>query len=432
MASGRELFRQISSGAYDDALARLYGGGAMLARQRARYCDALLRFETYYGHGRQVRVFSVPGRAELGGNHTDHQNGVALAAAVDLDIVVVAADTAVPQIRVKSYGFDKLDVIDLTSIGLRAGESTHSASLIRGIAEELQRRGGRVGGFDAYTTSDVLRGSGLSSSAAFEVAMGTVLNYLYNDGRFSPLEIAQISQYAENTYFGKPSGQLDPLSCAVGGTICVDLAHPEAPKVDRCTVDLEKLGYALCITDTRGSHSELTGEFAAVRQEMESVANQFGRAVLREVPEQEVLFSLPALRRACGDRAVLRALHFYGESRRARQAYEALCRKDAAAFLALVNESGHSAVEYNQNAFCAAQPEQQPIPVALALAQHLLQGQGAWRLQGTGFAGTIQAFVPLGRRQAYCGAMDGVFGPGSCRAVRVRDAGCIELFCGAE
>lgn len=426
MAFSSELIRRIEDGAYDSALIRLYGR-CELPRQRERYTHALRCFAEYYGPNRQVRIFSVPGRTELGGNHTDHQNGLALAAAVNLDIIAVASPSDDGLIRVKSYGFDKLDVIDLTHRGPRAGESTHSASLIRGIADEMERRGGRVGGFDAYTASDVLRGSGLSSSAAFEVAMGTVLNGLYNGGRFSPLEIAQIGQYAENTYFGKPSGLLDPLCCAMGGMLCADFAQPDAPVIDRLTLDLAPFGYALCVTDTKGSHSELTPAFAAVRQEMESVANQFGRAVLRDVPEKDVLLSLASLRQSCGDRAVLRALHFYAECRRVRQEYACLEKKDFDGFLALVAESGHSAFEYNQNAFCTETPRCQPIPIALALSQAILHGRGAWRLQGSGFAGTIQAFVPQDLLESYRDAMEQVFGPGSCLVLTVRAEGGIEL-----
>jgi galactokinase len=425
MSTSGELFARISRGECDDALRRLYGGApAALARQRERYCDALLHFEKYYGRGREVRIYSAPGRAELGGNHTDHQNGIALAAAVSLDIIAVVSKSAAPLIRTKSYGFDKLDVVDVGCAAPQAAESTHSASLIRGIAQELIRRGGAAGGFDAYTTSDVLRGSGLSSSAAFEVVIGTILNHEYNEGRFSPLELAQVGQYAENTYFGKPTGLLDTLSCAVGGAICVDFLHPEAPGIRRVDINLEKRGYRLCITDTRGSHSELTAEFAAIRAEMESVAQYFGKPVLREVEKPQILRELARIRCVCGDRAVLRALHFYGECARAEEEYACLCTGNFRRFLALVAESGRSSEEYNQNAFCCADPRHQAVPVALALSRSLLKGTGASRLQGGGFAGTIQAFVPAGALEAYRAAMESVFGEGSCRLVTVRGIGC--------
>ncbi len=428
MATSGELLEQVSRGGWDTVLRRLYGEApAQLARQRARYCEALRHFAQYYGPGRQARLFSAPGRLELGGNHTDHQNGVALAAAANLDIIAVAAPSHSSLVRVKSYGFDKLDVVDLSEEAPQAQESTHSASLIRGIAGEIRRGGGAANGFDAYTTSDVLRGSGLSSSAAFETCIAAIWNALDNGGRFLPLDTARFAQYAENTFFGKPSGLLDPLSCTEGGVICVDFADPAAPRIRRVRLDLEKAGYCLCVTDTRGSHSELTGEFARIRAEMESVSRYFGAAVLRQVPEATVWQNIIPLRRACGDRAVLRALHFYAESRRAAQEYTCLSQDDFAGFLALVAESGHSAFEYNQNAYCIHTPDKQAIPLALAVSQQVLRGQGAYRLQGGGFAGTIQAFLPQALRDTYCTAMDAVFGPGSCRAVTVRESGAEEL-----
>ncbi|MCI2047610.1 MAG: galactokinase [Faecalibacterium sp.] len=428
MATSGELFRQFSCGGQDALLRRLYGTApAQLARQRARYCHVLQRFEQYYGAGRQVRIFSAPGRLELGGNHTDHQNGIALAAAANLDIIAVAAPARGSLVRVKSYGFDKLDVVDLSEQAPQAQESTHSASLIRGIAGEIRRCGGTANGFDAYTASDVLRGSGLSSSAAFETCIATIWNALDNQGHFSPLDTARFAQYAENTFFGKPSGLLDPLSCTEGGVICVDFADPKAPRIRRGKLDLAKAGYCLCVTDTRGSHSELTGEFARIRTEMESVSRYFGADVLRQVPEETVRQNIVPLRKACGDRAVLRALHFYAESRRAEREYQCLLQGDFAGFLALVAESGHSAFEYNQNAYCIHTPDKQAIPLALAISQEVLRGRGVYRLQGGGFAGTIQAFLPQTLRENYCTAMDAVFGAGSCHAVTVRESGAQEL-----
>lgn len=429
MITSTALFRQISQGNRDGDLRQIYGDETqVLVHQRERYCDALLSFEKYYGAGRAVCVFSVPGRTELGGNNTDHQNGVALAAAVNLDIIAVVAPNGSNLIRVKSYGFNKLDVVDLNLARPVAEESTHSASLIRGIAVELSRRGGTVGGFDAYTTSDVLRGSGLSSSAAFEVMIITILNFLYSGGRISALEMAEISQYAENHYFGKPSGLLDPLTCALGGAIYADFAAKKTPEIRSLPLDLASAGYCLCITDTRGSHSELTPEFSAIRMEMESVSHYFGRSALREVQERQVFQEMPRLRKVCGDRAVLRALHFFSECQRVYQEYDSLKQQDFQRFLELVRDSGHSAVEYAQNAYCTAQPQQQPLSVALALSASILRGQGASRLQGTGFAGTIQAFVPNDKVDDYCRRIDRIFGAGSCQAVSVRNEGSFQMF----
>ena len=392
MATSAQLRREILAGQWDEALCTLYGTEpAVLARQRQRYAAALEQFELYYGPGRQVHVYSAPGRAELGGNHTDHQHGYGLAAAVTLDLVAVASPSDDGFIRVKSRGFNKLDVIDLSEAEPQQGESTHSASLIRGIAEGFRAQGKTVGGFDAYTASDVLRGSGLSSSAAFEMGMAAILNGEYGCGLTAP-ELAKICQYAENTYFGKPSGLLDQLTSAVGGVIFADFADPKKPRIEKIhTAGLLPADMTLCVTDTRGSHSELTGEFAAIRHEMESVAACLGGKVLGQVKEQEFWTALPRLRKACGDRAVLRAVH---------------C----------------------QNVYCSTDVRHQGLAVALALSQTLLEGQGgAWRMQGGGFAGTIQAFVPGMLTAKYHDAIEKVFGAGSCYLLRLREQGALRV-----
>lgn len=424
MASITKILGKIRQGELDKILLGLYGAG-LLEQQRERYYNAVLQFGRYFGPAEDVRLYSVPGRTELCGNHTDHQNGIGLAAAVNRDIIAVVAARTNSLVRVKSYGFDKLDVVDLQEGKLQKNESTHSASLIRGIGSALQKRGGAIGGFDAYTTSDVLRGSGLSSSAAFETMIGTILNDLYNAMRFSPLEIARVGQYAENTYFGKPSGLLDPLACAMGGMLCIDLKQQKSPEIRT----IEKIPFGkelvLCITDTRGSHSELTKEFATVKDEMESVAHFLGYENLRQTTEQNLWTHLPQVRKACGDRAVLRALHFYKECDRSARAYQCLAAGDAKGFLQCISESGHSAAQYNQNAFC--QPREQAIPIALAVAQNVLQGRGACRLQGSGFAGTIQAFVPKDILPKYIQQMEKVFAPGCCAVMQVRKIGATRV-----
>ena len=424
MASIAGFLHKIEEGALDAVLLRLYGADR-LSHQRARYLRAVQQFRLYYGEAENIHIYSVPGRTELCGNHTDHQNGVALAAAVDRDIIAVAAPRDNDIVRVKSYGFDKLDVVDLRIQTRQLSENTHSASLIRGIGNAMEHRGGKIGGFDAYTVNEVLRGSGLSSSASFETMMGTIWNDLYNDGAFSPLAVAQIGQYAENTYFGKPSGLLDPLTCATGGILCVDLADEQNPEIHRMDhIDLGQ-GLALCITDTRGSHSELTEEFAQVRQEMEAVAHSLGCENLRQSSEAALWADMPRLRTLCGDRAVLRALHFYQETARSQRAYAALLAEDLPTFLQCITDSGHSAFEYNQDASCC--PTQQAIPIALAVSESVLQGRGACRLQGSGFAGTIQAFVPLDLLPAYRSRMEQVFGSGCCDVMHVRAQGAVRV-----
>lgn len=429
MATSTQLRQQILAGQWDETLGALYGSApAVLARQRQRYAAALEQFELYYGPGRQVHLYSAPGRAELGGNHTDHQHGYGLAAAVTLDLVAVASPSDDGLIRVKSRGFNKLDVIDLSEPEPQQGESTHSASLIRGIAEGFRALGKPVGGFDAYTASDVLRGSGLSSSAAFEMGMAVILNGEYGCGLTAP-ELAKICQYAENIYFGKPSGLLDQLTSAVGGVIFADFADPKAPAVEKIhTAGLLPEGMTLCVTDTRASHSELTGEFAAIRREMEAVAACLGKSVLGQVAEEDFWAALPRLRKACGDRAVLRAIHYFEENARALAQRNALVSGEFRRFLELILESGHASFAFCQNVYCAADPRHQGLSIALAVSQSLLEGQdGAWRMQGGGFAGTIQAFVPGALTGRYHDAMEQVFGAGSCYLLCLREQGAVRV-----
>ncbi|MGN0662016.1 MAG: galactokinase [Faecalibacterium sp.] len=426
MATSGEIRQQIAAGQWDSRLKALYGPEDLM-RQRTRWCAALKEFEIYYGPGRQVRLFTAPGRTELGGNHTDHQHGYGLAAAVTLDLVAVAAPNDDGYIRVKSRGFNKLDVIDLSEPAPQKGESTHSASLVRGIAEGFRAAGRLVGGFDAYTASDVLRGSGLSSSAAFEMGIAVILNELYNCA-MPPPALARICQYAENIYFGKPSGLLDQLTSAVGGVIFADFSAPDAPLIEKLHIQgLLPQGIHLCVTDTCGSHSELTGEFAAIRREMETVAACLGATRLAQVPESRFWAELPALRSRCGDRAVLRAMHFYEENARVLAQCEALRGGTFEYFLKLVRDSGHASFELCQNVYCTSSPREQGLSVALALSQKLLERcGGAWRMQGGGFAGTIQAFVPTEALAGYREAMEAVFGPGSCHVLCLREQGAEE------
>ena len=429
MATSAQLRKQILQGSWDAVLAALYGANpAVLQRQRGRYAAALEQFELYFGPGRQVQVYSAPGRAELGGNHTDHQGGYGLAAAVTLDMVAVAARNTDGYVRVKSRGFNKLDVIDLATAEPQAGESTHSASLIRGIAEGFRAVGKQIGGFDAYTASDVLRGSGLSSSAAFEMGMASIWNEEYSTG-LTLAELAGICQYAENTYFGKPSGLLDQLTSAVGGIIFADFADPRTPKIEKLHADgLLPEGMFLCVTDTRGSHSELTSEFAAIRQEMEQVAACFGKPLLGQVEEHAFWMALPVLRSCCGDRAVLRAIHYFEENARALAQRNALISGEFNDFLQLILESGHASFALCQNVYCSTDVRHQGLSVALALSQTLLEGQGgAWRMQGGGFAGTIQAFVPGMLTAKYHDAIEKVFGAGSCYLLRLREQGALRV-----
>lgn len=429
MATTVEVKKQLADGVYDAALQKLYGESA-LAKQRARYIGAVDGFEALFGPNRSIALYSAPGRTEIGGNHTDHNNGVVMAASVDLDILAVVARTNNGMVRVKSKGYDKIDVINTKELAPVAAESGRSASLVRGVAAGIQNLGGKVGGFDAYTTSDVLRGSGLSSSAAFEVCMGAIFRGEYNDNdskTLSQVTLAKIGQYAENVYFEKPCGLLDQMACAVGGAISIDFLDPSTPVVKKSPFDLTAHGFVLCISDTKGSHADLTDAYAAIRLEMESVAQAMGKQHLREVPEEKFFAAIPTLRNRVGDRAVLRAMHFYAECRRAQDLCTAIDKNEFDRFLQLIIEGGHSSFEYNQNAYSPQDPRVQGIPLALSISQHVLEGRGAWRLQGGGFAGTIQAFVPLDLLEEYRSSIDNVFGEGSCHVLNVRNYGAVKV-----
>lgn len=431
MPTAKQLLAQIEAGQFDATFARLYSKDAqVIAAQRERYSQAICEFERCFGEGREVRLYSAPGRTELGGNHTDHNNGVVMAAGVNLDIIAVVSKNQDNVIRFKSKGFGRVDTVDLNTLEPVESEKSHSAALIRGVAAGIARLGGKIGGFDTYSTSDVLRGSGLSSSAAFEVVVGAILRGEYNGGDetlLSQVELAKIGQYAENVFFGKPCGLMDQTACAVGSAITIDFKDPQNPIVNKEALDLAGHGYALCISDTKGSHADLTPDYAAIRSEMESVAEYFGKKALREVDEEEFIRNIPAVREKTGDRAVVRAIHFFNDSRRASQLCEAVRKDDFDEFLRLINEGGHSSFEYNQNAYSIRQPEQQGISVGLAISQRVLGRRGACRLQGGGFAGTIQAFVPYDLLDAYRAAIDGVFGEGSCHVLSIRNYGAIEV-----
>ena len=414
------VYKALEAGALDAALSRLTGGGP--GRQRAaRVLDG---FRAAFGAGENtpVTLCSAPGRTEICGNHTDHQHGRVLAASVNLDFLACAAPNGTDTIRFQSEGWPLVEV-RLDGRGPRPEENETTASLVRGMAELAARRGFPVSGFDAYAVSDVLPGSGLSSSAACEVLLGVIVNHLFCQDSFSAVELAQMGQGAENVYFGKPSGLMDQTASAVGGAVAIDFADPARPQVRSVEVDLNALGYALCILDSGASHADLTGEYAAVPREMGAVAACFGKAVLREVREEDVLARLPGLRKAVGDRAVLRALHFYADDRRVEGEADALARRDMDAFLALVNESGRSSWELLQNITPAGAVKEQAMALALAVAERALGGRGACRVHGGGFAGTVQAFVPLDALEAFRAETERALGAGSCHVLSIRPVG---------
>ncbi len=379
------------------------------------------RFASAFGR-RPSHLFSAPGRTELSGNHTDHQHGRVLAAAVDLDTKAWVSLNGTGTVCVLSEGYP-LCRVDLSDLGIREEEKNTTASLIRGMAAIFASKGETLAGFDAYVTSTVLPGSGLSSSAAFEVLLGTIMNVLFCGGRYTPVEIAAFGQKAENDWFGKPCGLMDQTASAVGGIITIDFRDPSAPEIEALDFDLRQAGYALCIIDTGADHADLTDEYAAVPGEMKKAAAFFGKEVLRDVPKQLFMEKLPGVRKECGDRAVMRCFHFYEENERVAEQVAALKRGDMDRFLELVTESGISSWVKLQNVVPAGYKEHQEVAFALALAEELLGGRGACRVHGGGFAGTIQAFVPLDMAEEFRLGMDRVLGEGRCRILNISHDG---------
>ena len=376
--------------------------------------------------GAPERYFSAPGRTEIGGNHTDHQRGRVLAAAVNLDIVAAVRVNGTDTIRILSQGYPLCEV-DVKELTPRADEINTTPALIRGVAARFAQLGCEVRGFDAYCESTVLPGSGLSSSAAYEVLIGTIVNHLFFEGKVSQAEVAQIGQYAENVFFGKPCGLMDQTASAVGNLVTIDFFDKEHPVIQPVNFDFSACGHALCIIDTRASHADLTDEYAAIPNEIKAVCAHFGKEVLSQIDEAEFYAAIPALRTSCGDRAVLRAVHFYQDNARVPQQVAALEAGDFAAFLKLVKESGHSSYMYLQNVIPAGYTQHQDVAIALALCEHYLQGKGAYRVHGGGFAGTVQAFVPFEILEDFRSGIDSVLGEGACHVLSIRPQGGVEM-----
>ena len=407
------------------AVSDFYGPEAALT-QIARYRKLLDGLTDTFGPQAEAAIFSAPGRTEIGGNHTDHQHGRVLAGSVNLDVIAAVAPNGENMIRIQSEGYP-LILVDLADLDTREEEKNTSAAIIRGIAAWFKRQGCEMGGFSAYAMSDVLGGSGLSSSAAFEVLIASIINSLFFDNRCTPVQIAQIGQYAENVYFGKPSGLLDQMGSSVGGMVTIDFKDNANPVVEKVDFDFASAGHALCIIDSGADHADLTDEYAAVPGELKEICAHFGKNVLREVPEADFFSALPVLRRKAGDRAVLRAIHIYDDNARVAGEVEALRRGDFDAFLTYVKNSGLSSWRYLQNVVPAGYTHHQEVAVALAMAERLLGGRGACRVHGGGFAGTIQAFVPLDMLDTFKADMEQALGGGSCHVLTIRSVGGVRL-----
>ena len=422
-----DMKNALLAGELNARLTEVYGADALIAQQ-ARYAKALDEFAALYGADRDASLFSVSGRSELSGNHTDHNYGCVVAASIDLDIIAVASANEENMIRVKSEGFDE-DVVDIAAYTTPdPAKFASSASIIAGMSAQFVQNGLCTGGFDAYTTSAVLKGSGISSSAAFEDMIGNILNYLYNDGKVDNVEIAKMSQKAENQFFGKPCGLMDQVACAHGGIVAIDFADPSAPVIRGVPFDITAEGYALCIVNTGGNHADLTDDYASVPAEMKAVAAHFGKKVLRELDRAEVIAEIPALRRELGDRAILRALHFFTENERVKAQTEALLSGNLDAFLSHVCASGRSSFCYLQNVYTTKAVDEQGLSLALCLAEQVLSDKkAAWRVHGGGFAGTIQAFVPAEHVEEFRATMDGAFGAGACLPLHIRQIGACKI-----
>ncbi len=423
-----ELKAKIAAGGIDEVLTEgLSVPCDKVEGQRARYSKAVDEFTALYGDG-DITLYSVGGRSEISGNHTDHNYGRVIAASVNLDILAVVKPSDDGVIRIKSEGFPE-DIVPASAADAPdASKFFKSEAIIAGMERAFLNAGYKVGGFSAYTTSNVLKGSGISSSAAFEVMVGNILNYLYNDGKVSNVEIAKMAQFAENEFFGKPCGLMDQTACAVGGFITIDFEDPKNPVIEKMDFDLGKNGYSLCIVNTGGNHADLNDDYASVPAEMKAVASELGVPVLRKTDRDALTKNILAIREKCGDRAIMRAYHFFAENERVAAQVDALRAGDIEGFKAGVMASGNSSFKFLQNVYTTKNVSEQGLSLALCLTEQILTGTGAaWRVHGGGFAGTIQAFVPAALTETYRAQMDSVFGEGACHILSVRKNGACKI-----
>lgn len=409
----------VKSGGYDSDFELMYSS---VDSAKLRYLKAVDEFEKLYGDAEGIRFFSAPGRTEVGGNHTDHQHGRVLAGSVDLDVIAVATQNEDNIIRIKSEGYE-MDVIDLNCLEPQKSEEGKASALIRGMAAFVKESGFKIGGFNAYTTSNVLKGSGLSSSAAFEVLIGVILSNLFNNGEIDPVEIAKLAQKAENIYFGKPCGLMDQMASSVGGFTAIDFADPKNPVIEKIDFNLSEHKHSLCIVNTGGNHADLTGDYAAITEEMGAVSNLLEENYLRDVDENEFFSKIASIREECGDRAVIRAMHFFADNALVLDEKNALLQNKFKDFLSMIKKSGNSSFRYLQNVFSVSAPTEQGLSLALALTERFLGSKGAFRVHGGGFAGTIQAFVPNKMLADYKKLIESVFGEDSCYVLNIRPVG---------
>ena len=418
-----ELKQAIVDGKFDNTFNTLYFG---IEVPKKRYLNALDKFVEIYKDSGEVRLFSAPGRTEIGGNHTDHQHGSVLAGSVDLDVIAVVSENNENVIRIKSQGYD-MDTIDVLDLDKKEKEVGRAAALIRGVCKAVSDRGYTLKGFNAYTTSNVLKGSGLSSSAAFEVLVGNILNSVCCQNKIDNVELAKIGQFAEKEYFGKPCGLLDQMASSLGGITFADFKDPTNPLSNSLSFDLHKFGHTLCVVDTGGNHANLTGDYADITLECKAVSNALGVEFLRDADTKLFYSKLGEIRQKTNDRAVLRAIHFFNEQQRVYDEMDAIKKGDFDEFLRLVNESGNSSYKFLQNLYSTSLVTEQGLSLAIALTEKFLNGKGACRVHGGGFAGTIQCYIPNDMLADYKAYMEAVFGENSCCVLGIRPVGGTEV-----
>ena len=418
-----EIKNNILNGKYDDDFLMLYGESE---NAKKRYYKACEEFEKLYPVSKDVRIFSAPGRTEVSGNHTDHQHGSVLAGGVNLDVIAIVSENDDNIVRIKSEGY-KMDEVNINELERKENENGKAISLIRGVCYKFSQLGFKISGFNAYTTSNVLKGSGLSSSAAFEVLIGNIANGLFANNQVSAIEIAKIGQFAEREYFGKPCGLLDQMASSLGGFTYADFNNPSDPITEKINLDITKFGYTLCVVDTGGNHADLTQDYADITIECKQISNALGVDFLRDADQGKFYSSLASLRKEYGERAILRAFHFFNEQDRVLAGRKALKEGDFEAFLKLVNESGNSSYDYLQNLYSTSNVKEQGLCLALALTKKFLNGKGACRVHGGGFAGTIQCYIPSEMLNDYKQMIEAVYGQNSCCVLNIRPVGGYEI-----
>ena len=418
-----EIKSNIINGKYDNDFAMLYGD---INSARNRYINALEEFEKLYPVSKDIRIFSAPGRTEVSGNHTDHQHGSVLAGGVNLDVIAIVSENDDDIIRIKSQGYD-MDTVDIADLEINESQKGKAISLIKGVCHKFSELGYKLGGFNAYTTSNVLKGSGLSSSAAFEVLIGNIINGLFAESKVDAIEIAKIGQFAEREYFGKPCGLLDQMASSLGGFTYADFNNPNDPITEKFELDIKKYGYTLCVVDTGGNHANLTQDYADITIECKQISNALGVEFLRDADTNKFYSSLASLRKEFGERAVLRAFHFFNEQARVLKQRDCLKSGDFEGFLALVNESGQSSYDYLQNLYSTTAVKEQGLSLAIALTKQFLNGKGACRVHGGGFAGTIQCYIPTDLLSEYKQMIEEVFGENTCCVLNIRPVGGYEI-----